>query len=110
VQKISAMTKPLRKLRVSFLEWVDPIYCGGHWIPQMLEWAGARDRNSKDGIDSVRIPWEQILEYRPEVILVAPCGFKTSNSLEQAALLASRPGWRDLPAVKDGKVYAVDAN
>jgi iron complex transport system substrate-binding protein len=110
VQKISDRTKPLKKLRVSFLEWVDPIYCGGHWIPQMLEWAGARDGNSKDGIDSVRITWEQILEYRPEVILVAPCGFKMPNALEQAALLASRPGWRDLPAVKDGKVYAVDAN
>jgi iron complex transport system substrate-binding protein len=110
VQKISGMTKPLRKLRVSFLEWVDPIYCGGHWIPQMLEWAGALDRNSQDRIDSVRIAWEQILEYRPEVILVAPCGFKTSQAVEQAALLASRPGWRDLPAVKDGKVYAVDAN
>jgi iron complex transport system substrate-binding protein len=63
-----------------------------------------------DGIDSVRIPWEQILEYRPEVILVAPCGFKTANSLEQAVLLASKPGWSDLPAVKDGKVFAVDAN
>jgi iron complex transport system substrate-binding protein len=110
VRKISDMTTPLGKRRVSFLEWVDPIYCGGHWIPQMLEWAGACDGNSKDGIDAVRIAWEQILEYRPEVIVVAPCGFKTSSSLEQAKLLATRPGWRDLPAVKDGRVYAVDAN
>jgi iron complex transport system substrate-binding protein len=95
---------------VSFLEWVDPIYCGGHWIPQMLEWAGAEDRNSRDGTDSVRIPWEAVLEYQPEVILVSPCGFKMPKALEQAALLRSRPGWTDLPAVKHGKVYAVDAN
>ena len=110
VRQISAMTKALKKVRVSFLEWVDPIYCGGHWIPQMLEWAGAEDPNSRDGTDSVRIPWEQVQGHRPEVILVSPCGFKTSKALEHAALLGSRPGWSDLPAVKDGRVYAVDAN
>jgi iron complex transport system substrate-binding protein len=67
VQKISAATKILKKVRVSFLEWVDPVYCGGHWIPQMLEWAGAEDRNSREGTDSVRIPWEHVLDYQPEV-------------------------------------------
>jgi iron complex transport system substrate-binding protein len=110
VRQISAITKTFKKVRVSFLEWVDPIYCGGHWIPQMLEWAGAEDPNSRDGTDSVRIPWEQVLDCLPEVILVSPCGFKTSKALEQASLLRSRPGWSDLPAVKDGRVYAVDAN
>jgi len=97
------MTKALKKVRVSFLEWVDPIYCGGHWIPQMLEWAGAEDPNSRDGTDSVRIPWEQVQGHRPEVILVSPCGFKTSKALEQAVLLRSKPGWSALPAVKNGK-------
>jgi iron complex transport system substrate-binding protein len=110
IREISAITKTLKKVRVSFLEWVDPIYCAGHWIPQMLEWAGGEDRHSKDGTDSVRIPWEQVLAYSPEIILVAPCGFNTSKALEQAALLGSRPDWRNLPAVRDGRVYAVDAN
>ena len=110
VQSIAAATKALSKVRVSFLEWVDPIYCGGHWIPQMLAWAGAEDRNSRDGTDSVRIPWEQVLDSQPEVILVSPCGFKTQNAVEQAALLKSRPGWNDLPAVRNHRVYAVDAN
>ena len=104
------MTKALKKVRVSFLEWVDPIYCGGHWIPQMLEWAGAEDLNSKDGTDSVRIPWERVQSHLPEVILVSPCGFKTPKALEQAVLLGSKPGWSALPAVKNGRVYAVDAN
>jgi iron complex transport system substrate-binding protein len=110
IQRISSATQALRKVRVSFLEWVDPLYCGGHWIPQMLEWAGAEDINSRDGTDSVRIAWEQVLDYRPEVILVAPCGFKTGDALVQAALLRSRAGWNDLPAVRNGRVYAVDAN
>jgi len=99
-----------RKTRVAFLEWVDPIYCGGHWIPQMLDWAGGHDRNSKPGTDSVRIPWEQVVESQPEVIIVSPCGFKTDKALEQAITLLDRPGWNDLPAVQQGKVFAVDAN
>lgn len=110
IQKISAATRMLKRVRVSFLEWVDPIYCGGHWIPQMLEWAGAEDRNSRKGTDSVRIPWEHVLDFQPEVIVVSPCGFKTPNAMEQAALLQSRPGWSGLPAVSEGRVYAVDAN
>lgn len=99
-----------RKTRVAFIEWVDPIYCGGHWIPQMLDWAGAEDRNSRPGTDSVRIPWERVLEYQPEVVIVSPCGFKTDTALEQSSTLMERPGWNALPAVKQGKVFAVDAN
>jgi iron complex transport system substrate-binding protein len=99
-----------RKTRVAFLEWVDPIYCGGHWIPQMLDWAGAEDRNSKNGTDSVRIPWESMMDYQPEVIIVSPCGFKTDKALEQSMKLVARSGWNDIPAVKQGKVFAVDAN
>jgi iron complex transport system substrate-binding protein len=110
IQQINAASRALRKTRVTFLEWVDPIYCGGHWIPQMLEWIAAEDANSRDGKDSVRIPWRSVLDYRPEVIFVAPCGFKTSKALAQAELLKSRPGWNELPAVRDGRVFAVDAN
>jgi iron complex transport system substrate-binding protein len=110
VQDISAKTRMLKKVRVSFIEWVDPIYCGGHWIPEMLEWAGGADKNSRNGTDSVRIPWEKVLEHQPEVIIVSPCGFRTDKALEQSALLSQRPGWNDLPAVRNNRVYAVDAN
>ncbi len=110
VQEIASTTKRLERVRVSFLEWVDPIYCGGHWIPQMLEWAGAEDRNSRNGADSVRISWEKVRDYRPEVIIVSPCGFKTAKALEQSVMLKQKPGWNDLPAVKQRRVYAVDAN
>jgi iron complex transport system substrate-binding protein len=110
IRQISNMTRALPKVRVSFLEWVDPIYCGGHWIPQMLAWAGAEDSHSRAGADSVRIGWEQVVEHQPEVIVVSPCGFKTHDALAQAALLKARPGWNELPAVKNRRVYAVDAN
>jgi iron complex transport system substrate-binding protein len=110
IERISAATRALRKVRVAFLEWVDPIYCGGHWIPQMLAWAGAEDRNSRAGADSVRIDWQQVLDSAPEVIVVSPCGFKSCDALAQAASLQRRAGWNELPAVKNRRVYAVDAN
>jgi iron complex transport system substrate-binding protein len=109
-KRVATATQGLRKVRVSFLEWVDPLYCGGHWIPQMLDWAGAEDINSRPGTDSVRIAWERVVDYQPEVILVSPCGFKTRDALLQAALLTSRAGWNDLPAVRNRRVFAVDAN
>lgn len=106
----SRVARHPRKTRVAFLEWVDPLYCGGHWIPQMLNWAGGDDCHSRPGADSVRIPWELVVESQPEVIIVSPCGFKTDKALEQSLTLMERPGWNDLPAVKQGKVFAVDAN
>lgn len=110
INRVSGITRSMPKIRVAFLEWVDPIYCGGHWIPEMLAWAGGEDVNARVGIDSVRVPWQQVLDYRPEIILVSPCGFKTEQALSQAELLKSRPGWLDLPAVQNKRVYAVDAN
>jgi len=110
IERIAAAASRLRRVRVAFLEWVDPLYCGGHWIPQMLDWAGALDPNSRDGSDSVRIPWERVLAAEPEVIIVSPCGFATPKASRLAATLRERPGWRELPAVAAGRVFAVDAN
>lgn len=110
IQAIASATVGLDRVRVSFLEWVDPLYCGGHWIPQMLEWAGGVDRNSRDGTDSVRIAWQDVLDYQPDVIVIAPCGFNTFKARQQAVLMQQRAGWAELPAVQNGRVYAVDAN
>jgi iron complex transport system substrate-binding protein len=111
VQRLSAKTsRHPRKMRASFIEWVDPVYCGGHWIPEMLRWAGGEDPNSRLGTDSVRIPWQSVVDSQPEVLFVSPCGFKTDQAFEQAKILTRRPGWSSLPAVKAGRVFAVDAN
>lgn len=75
-----------------------------------MEWAGGIDKNARDGKDSIRIPWEDIVSWSPEVIIVSPCGFKLGPAIEQARLLMKRPGFRDLPAAKKNRVYAVDAN
>ena len=112
-QKVSGLalaTQNLPPVKVFFVEWVDPIYCGGHWIPEMLRWAGGWDGIARPGVDSVRIAWDEVLAFNPEVLIVSPCGYGTRDSLKQAGLLKSKPGWEELSAVKNRRVYAVDGN
>jgi iron complex transport system substrate-binding protein len=110
VEKIANTTAELKPVKVFFMEWVDPVYCGGHWVPEMLKWAGGVDEISKPNVDSVRIAWEKVVRFNPEVLIVAPCGFGTKDAMKQAELLKSRPGWKGMKAVQEGRVYAVDAN
>lgn len=99
-----------RRTRVSFIEWVEPLFSGGHWIAQMLHWAGGEDSNAREGQNSARLAWESIRDFQPEVIIVSPCGFKLDKALTHASHLRARPGWSELPAVRQGKVFAVDAD
>ncbi|HEX5279498.1 MAG TPA: cobalamin-binding protein [Micropepsaceae bacterium] len=97
--------------RLFFMEWLDPVYCSGHWVPEMVHWAGGIDALGRAGQDSARIAWRDVLEYGPEIIVVAPCGFDLERSAGAAQeLLPAYPGWRDLPAVRSSRVFAVDAN
>ncbi len=79
-------------------------------IAKMVEIAGGVDGLARKGADSVRIPWHEVLEWAPEVLIITPCGFNLEKVIEQTPQLFGRPGWSELPAVRDGRVYAVDAN
>ena len=111
LEKIEAAARaaPSRP-RVFCMEWMDPVYCCGHWVPEMVRIAGGIDGLGREGADSVRIQWQDVLQWKPEVLIVMPCGFGLEKAADQARMLASYPGWADLPAVGDGRVYAVDAN
>jgi iron complex transport system substrate-binding protein len=98
------------KPRVFFVEWVDPVYCAGHWIPEMIELAGGVDPLARRGMDSVRVSWDDVIDAAPDVIIVAPCGYSRDDAESQISVLARRPGWTALPAVRSGRVHAVDAN
>ena len=98
--RYAAKHRPHRP-RVTFLEWTDPPFCAGHWVPEMIDLAGGVDRLARPGGDSVRISWDDIHEWSPEVVIVAPCGF----GLRDAERLA-----RDLPPLGDARVVPVDAN
>jgi iron complex transport system substrate-binding protein len=99
-----------RRPRVFCMEWLDPIYCCGHWVPEMVRIAGGEDALGRAGADSVRITWDDVRNYAPDVVVVMPCGFHLESVLGQADQLADFPGWFDLPAVRSGRVFAVDAS
>jgi iron complex transport system substrate-binding protein len=111
LEKIAAVTRELpQRPRVFCMEWLDPVYCSGHWMPEMVRIAGGVDDLSREGTDSVRVLWDDVLKWAPEILIVTPCGFGLDKVIEQAPQLYNYPGWADLPAVRQGRVYAVDAN
>jgi iron complex transport system substrate-binding protein len=99
-----------RRPRVFFMEWLDPIYGAGHWVPEMVRIAGGLDGLGREHADSVRISWSDVVAYAPEILIVAPCGFGLEQALGQIASLEGREGLVDLPAVRDNRVFVVDAN
>jgi len=110
VRAVAAATSSAPRVPVAYLEWLEPLYGGGHWIPQMLAWAGAHDATARDGADSAVVAWEDLRARAPEVVFVAPCGFDAGKAAQLATVLRERPGWNELPAVATGRVYALDAN
>jgi len=89
------------KRRVVFLEWTDPLFCGGHWVPEMITLAGGVDPLGRAGEDSVRMEWDDVLSAKPEMIIVSPCGYRLERSVELA---------RKMPRIPGVQMYAVDAN
>lgn len=111
LEKIAAATRELAsRPRVFCMEWIDPVYCSGHWVPEMVRIAGGADQLAHEGTDSVRIAWDAVLKWAPEVLIIMPCGCHLDKVLELAPRLYIRHGWSDLPAVREGRVYAVDAS
>lgn len=98
----------LKPRRVSLLEWVDPIYNCGHWIPDQIACAGGIDMLSNPSGDSIVTPWEKIVRYDPEVMIIAPCGFNTDRTLEEIKLLTAKKEWASLRAVRNKEVYVAD--
>jgi iron complex transport system substrate-binding protein len=110
LERVVSVARTLPTRRVFFMEWVEPVFCGGHWVPEMVALAGGHDALSRPGADSVRIAWDDVRAWAPEVFIVSPCGFNLEQALVQLPRLVDLPGWSDLPAVRDGRAYAVDAN
>jgi iron complex transport system substrate-binding protein len=110
LEKLASATSTLNRPRVFCMEWLDPVFASGHWVPEMVRIAGGLDKLGNEGADSVRIPWERVLKWQPEVLVIMPCGFNLAQVVEQTPQLFDFHGWSELPAVRDGRVYAVDAN
>lgn len=110
IDRVTARTATAAERPATFcLEWADPLYVAGHWIPEMVEMAGGIDGLGGKGKPSVPIEWERVVSYAPEVVILMPCGFDVERAVREMPLLTRLPGWLDLPAVQRGQVYAVNA-
>jgi iron complex transport system substrate-binding protein len=98
-----------KRPRVLHLEWVEPLMCGGHWIPEMVELAGGVNCFGQKDTGSFRLEWPAVVASQPEVIIVMPCGFNVERASQDVPLLAAQAGWSTLPAVQQGRVYVIDA-
>ena len=96
--------------RVLHVEWVDPLFCGGHWVPEMVEIAGGENCFGDKETGSFQMEWDAIVESQPEVIIFMPCGFDVKRALQDVPILTAREGWDTLPAVKNQRVYVIDAS
>ena len=96
--------------RVLCLEWLAPFYVGGHWVPEMVAKAGGEDVLGRAGEPSFRVTSEQILESRPDVIVVMPCGYNLKRVVAECAVERFPESWQCLPAVRNRRIFAADAN
>ena len=94
--------------RVMIMEWMEPVYNCGHWIPYQVAYAGGIDMLSNPGGDSIVTPWEKIVRYDPEVLVIAPCGFNVKRSMQEMHVLTNKSEWNQLTAVNNQAVYIAD--
>jgi iron complex transport system substrate-binding protein len=103
LERVRERVRGLRRPRVYAMEWLDPPFSGGHWVPEMVEIAGGDEVLGKAGQKSQRITPERILEAQPEIIVLMPCGFSLGRTIEEYQRTKFLPGWT-------GQVYAVDGS
>ncbi len=114
-QKLELLKQQLRNNKVKqknvlFLEWIDPFYNSGHWITEQINLAGGVDQLGNPAGYSSPLSLKQILNYNPEIIIIAPCGFSVERSLEEIKSLKDKDTWQKLTAVKNDSVFIADAN
>ena len=111
VAAVEAQVRGLEKRpRVALLEWLNPLYNGGHWVPEMIRLAGGEDLLGQEGKPSFPITPEQVIGAAPEVLLIAPCGYDARRARNEYLQTAFPREWSDIPAVRNGRVYALDAS
>ena len=96
--------------RVAFLEWLDPFYVGGHWVPEMIERAGGIDLFGLPRKPTFRVTLQDIVEAVPDVILIAPCGYSAEQARDEYRNMPLPEQWNVTPAVRNKRVYALEAN
>ena len=107
VKKLQNNKRP----KVLAIEWIEPFFTAGHWVPEMIQIAGGDNMISKIGEHSRRLDIQEIIDSDPDMIIMMPCGFDTKRTItEYNNILKENQEWNSLRAVKDNRIFAVDAN
>lgn len=96
--------------RVAVIEWMDPVHVAANWVPELVELAGGDYGLAAAGRRSTETAWADVVDYAPEVLVVAPCSYPVERTRDRRAELADRAGWERLPAVRTGRVFAFDGS
>ena len=118
VAKLSTRMEVVRKRvadvtyrpRCFLMEWIDPPFCSGHWGPELIEIAGGHDPLGRKHQPSTQIDWQEVLDARPEIIVLALCGYDVDLAQRDYELLREFPGFDSLPAARAGEIYLVNAS
>ncbi|MFE5141226.1 cobalamin-binding protein [Streptomyces fagopyri] len=105
---VARLTSGRPRLRVVAVEWLDPLWPAGHWVPEQITHAGGEPLLASPGEHTKPMTWDDVRAAHPDVVLVMPCGFAPERTLRESDLLTSLPGWSELPAVRTGRVWVLD--
>jgi iron complex transport system substrate-binding protein len=108
VERVEARGAGRAPIPIAFIEWLDPPFASGHWNPELIRLAGASDPLGREGEPARVVEWSQVAAARPEMIFVAARGFGVERTLRDIPALARMPLWREVPAVRDGRIYVTD--
>ena len=113
-QRMAAIAEKARTLAarptVACIEWIEPLMAAGNWMPELVQMAGGVNLFGEAGKHSPWMSWEQLREADPEVIVVLPCGFDIQRSRQEMPALTGKPGWGQLQAVRNRRLYLTDGN
>jgi iron complex transport system substrate-binding protein len=96
--------------RVAILEWLDPFYVAGHWVPEMIEVAGGKDALGRKRTPSFRVSAQEVMDAAPEILLIAQCGYGAKQARDEYNAMTFPEEWSAIPAVRNSRVYALDAS
>ncbi|MFC4505372.1 MULTISPECIES: cobalamin-binding protein [Streptomyces] len=105
---VAGQARSRSRPRVVAIEWLDPLWPAGHWVPEQITAAGGEPLLAAPGEHTKPMTWEAVRAAHPDVLLVLPCGFPPERTLREAELLTGLPGWEELPAVRDDRVWILD--
>jgi len=103
-------TSKISRPKVLCIEWLDPLFTAGHWVPQMVEIAGGINGISSTGQQSRLMDIDEAVKFEPDIIILMPCGFDVSRTISEYEMLSKDRKWSSIPAVRQGNLYAVNAN